>query len=88
MGSRYASSLGGGARQLGGASAKGSWATDLRGIDEALEASLPDPSAAGGLYIRLLVRTVGVLELEEDVERMVLDSISKSFRVSCVRKLR
>jgi hypothetical protein len=65
-----------------------SWAVDLRDLDEALESSLPDPSTAGSLYIRLLVRTVGVLECEEDVERMVLEGIVDRFRASNVRAVR
>lgn len=64
------------------------YSLDLREIDESLEASLVDPSATGSLFIRLLVRAIGVMECEQDVERMVLDGLSKTFKHIGVLKLR
>lgn len=64
------------------------WPLDLRDLDESLESTLADPSEAGSLYIRLLVKTIGVLECEEDVERMVLDGVVERFRDSCIRHVR
>lgn len=64
------------------------YSLDLREIDESLEASLVDPSATGPLFIRLLVRAIGVMECEQDVERMVLDGLSKTFKHIGVLKLR
>lgn len=59
----------------GGAGA-GAWAVDLtHAVDEQAEAALLDPSAAGPLFIRLLVKTIHVLRVEDDVERMILDSL-------------
>lgn len=52
---------------------------NLSALGEATEGALMDPSAAGGLFVRLLVRAVSELKCEEDVERMVLD-ISSSQR--------
>ena len=37
---------------------------ELRELDEAIEASLVDPSTSGSLFTRLLVKTVGVLSCE------------------------
>lgn len=64
------------------------YSLDLREIDESLEASLVDPSATGSLFIRLLVRAIGVMECEQDVERMVLDGLPKTFKHIGVLKLR
>lgn len=55
------------------------WSLDLNAIDDAVEASLLDPSSTGPLYMRLLVKTIGVLHCEDDVERMLLDSLYQSF---------
>eukprot|EP00981_Chlorochromonas_danica_P006781 scaffold1490_cov162-Ochromonas_danica.AAC.27 len=62
-----------------GSSAVFSWSLDLREVDESAEAVLLDPSSAGPLFIRLLVKTVHLLHCEEDVERMVLDNLQQSF---------
>jgi hypothetical protein len=75
----------------GGPGTRGSsdaWPVDLRELDEGLETSLGDPSESGSLYIRLLVKTIGVLECEEDVERMVLDGVVDKFRESVVHQVR
>lgn len=83
------SHTGGGANQRGGlANALDAWPVDLRDLDESLESSLADPSTAGSLYIRLLVKTIGVLECEEDVERMVLDGVVDRFKESAIRNVR
>lgn len=62
-----------------GSNAVFSWSLDLREVDESAEAVLLDPSSAGPLFIRLLVKTVHLLHVEEDVERMVLDNLQQSF---------
>jgi hypothetical protein len=53
------------------------WTMDLSEVDEALEMSLSDPKAAGTVFIRLLVRAVGVLGCEDDVERMLLQDAAQ-----------
>ena len=71
-----------------GSRSSDAWPVDLRDLDESLETSLGDPSEAGSLYIRLLVKTIGVLECEEDVERMVLDGVVERFKETCIHQVR
>lgn len=63
------------------------WSVELRDLDESLESSLVDPSSSGTLFIRLLVKTVGVLKCEEDIERMILEGVAAGFR-GTVQRLR
>lgn len=53
---------------------------DLRDVDEQMEAALVDPSTAGPVYMRLLVKTVGALKCEEDVERLIFETIFARFQ--------
>eukprot|EP01033_Poteriospumella_lacustris_P004897 gene4897-3505_t len=53
---------------------------DLRDVDEQMEAALVDPSTAGPVYMRLLVKTVGALKCEEDVERLIFETIFSRFQ--------
>ncbi len=64
------------------------WPLDFKDLDEALEASLVDPSTNGSVFIRLLVKTVSVLGCEEDVERLLLENISKRFRSISILRLK
>lgn len=50
------------------------WSTEMKELDEAYEASLLDPSMAGSVYMRLLVKALGELQYEEDAERLLLES--------------
>ena len=54
---------------------------DLKELNETVEASLGNPSSKANstLFIRLLVRAVGALACEEDVERMLLENTSNQF---------
>eukprot|EP01038_Epipyxis_sp_PR26KG_P015066 gene15066-20273_t len=63
------------------------WSLELKDVDEALEASLTDPSSTGSIFIRLLVKTIAVLNYEEDVERLLMESVVKCYR-GVVHKLR
>ena len=64
-----------------------SWTLNLSDASDEMEASLPDPSAAGLLYCRLLVRAVVLLRAEKDAERMLMESFLEQYlkRVSGVR---
>ena len=65
----------------------------LMGVNEEMEASLVDDGAFKGdlthssVFIRLMVRSAGLLGVEEDVERMMLDGAKLRYR-EVVRKLR
>lgn len=54
---------------------------DLKELNESVEASLGDPSSRANstLFIRLLVRAIGALSCEEDVERMLLENTANQF---------
>ena len=47
--------------------------TDLLAVDDEVEMSLTDVANSGAIYIRLLVRAVGLLNCEDDVERLLLE---------------
>lgn len=56
------------------------WSLDLTEVDEVIEQAILDVTSAGHVFIRLLVKTVGVLQCEEDVERLVLENLPSRFR--------
>ena len=70
------------------AGAGDAWSYELKDLDESIEASLVDPTSSGSLFTRLLVKTVGVLCCEGDVERMLLETVAKSFKMNTIKKLR
>ena len=55
------------------ASSHDEWSMDLQEVDEETELLLTNPRAEGTKFIRLLVRAVGCLNCEDDVERMLLE---------------
>ena len=55
------------------------WSTDLTKIDEEFEKSLTHPSLSKATFIRLLIRAVGLLNSEDDVERLLLEDESFGF---------
>ena len=64
------------------------WSMDLSEASEEIEKSLlPDPRAAGTMFIRLLVRAVGSLGVEDDVERMLLEDAPQKM-VTTIRTLK
>lgn len=61
--------------------------TDLMAVDETIEMSIQDVTSSGSLYLRLLVRSIGLLQCEEDAERHILESTSMHFQ-SIIRGIR
>lgn len=59
----------------------------LLSVNELIEMSVPDITTSGSIYIRLLVRSVGLLRCEDDVERLLLESASSKFH-HVVRQIR
>lgn len=55
---------------------------------ESLEASLVDPSSAGPVFTRLMVKALGLLGSEEDAEIMLLDITGSKFRTVVLQRLR
>lgn len=55
---------------------------DLKELNETVEAGLANPTSKANstLFIRLLVRAVGALSCEEDVERMLLENTANQFQ--------
>lgn len=58
---------------------------DLKEVDDHVEAALVDPPTAGPVYMRLLVKTVGALKCEEDVERLIFETIFSRFQAFVVQ---
>ena len=56
--------------------------------NESLEASLVDPSSAGPVFTRLMVKALGMLGSEEDAENMLLDITGSKFRSAVLQRLR
>ena len=63
--------------------------TNLDEVDETVEAGLLDPSSSGSVFIRLLVKAVGVLGFEEDLERLLLENAHTKFLtvIKCYRDI-
>jgi hypothetical protein len=55
---------------------------NLMDLNESSEAVLLDPSASGPLFLQLLVRSVGELRCEEDVEKLLLETDGNKFRAT------
>jgi len=62
---------------------------ELLELDEDIEQALVDPTSpeSSSIFIRLLIRAVGGLSFEDDVERMLLDNAASRFTV-VVKRLR
>lgn len=61
-------------------SVDGQWATDLHSFDETMEAAaIMDSNSSNNLFIRLLVKTIGALNCEDDAERLLIDRFSNRF---------
>lgn len=64
-------------------------AADLQSFDEAAEAAaVVDSSGSNQFYIRLLVKTISLLQCEEDAERLLLDRLPQRFCDYYLRQLR
>jgi hypothetical protein len=59
----------------------------LISIDDKLEMNMLDPSTSGQLFVQLLIRAIGGLGTEEDVERMLFDHHAQVF-AQIVREMR
>jgi hypothetical protein len=56
------------------------WITDLHSFDEVTEAAaIMDSNGSNNLYIRLLVKTIGALQCEDDAERLLFDRFSNRY---------
>jgi hypothetical protein len=60
----------------------------LQDIDENVESSLLDPSSSGIVFMKLLVKTIGGLRCEEDVERLLHETIFNGFSQVILPKIR
>lgn len=55
------------------------WSTDLAKVDEEFEKTLLHPALSKPTFARLLIRAVGLLNSEDDVERLLLEDESLGF---------
>ena len=56
------------------------WSTDLQTFDEGTEAAaIMDSNACNNTYIRLLVKTIGSLQCEDDAERLLMERFPNRF---------